>query len=152
MLAGQMGGFALIALGRRMSSDGSSASAARVLSGLYLTCVAALFALAVAPAVAIAVPLIVISRAAMAAERPFFTMWVNRGLDPRTRATVLSSFGQADSIGQVAQAPLAATIVALGSVRAALAMGALLVLPAAGLVRTRQHDRSAVAIEEGEQL
>jgi len=49
-----VGGFALIALGRRMSADGSSASAARVLSALYLTCVAALFALAVAPAVAIA--------------------------------------------------------------------------------------------------
>lgn len=135
MLTCQAVGFGVIACGRRRSSDGSRTSVARVLEALYLTSAAALLALALAPAVAIAIPCIVLTRAALVAERPFFLAWANCGLDPNTRATVLSSFGQADSFGQVVQGPLTAGIVAFGGMRTALAAGALVVLPAAHLVR-----------------
>jgi DHA3 family tetracycline resistance protein-like MFS transporter len=148
MLVGQVGGLALIAYGRRLSADGSRASAARVLSALYIAWVVAMLVLAIAPSAVIAIAVVGAARMAMGAEQPFFLMWANRGLDPSTRATVLSTLGQADSIGQVAQGPFAAAVVGLGSVRAAIAGGALLVLPVAALVRTRASDEPVTAIED----
>ena len=37
---------------------------------------------------------------------PIFTGWVNRSLDPATRATVLSMGGQVDALGQLTGGPL----------------------------------------------
>jgi len=71
-----------------------------------------------------------------AAESPFFMMWVNRGLDPRTRATVLSSVEQSNSLGQVVSTLILAGSAAVGGVGVALAVGALLVAPAVLFVRT----------------
>lgn len=39
---------------------------------------------------------------ARSTSHPVFSAWVNRGIEPRIRATVLSTIGQMDAIGQVA--------------------------------------------------
>jgi DHA3 family tetracycline resistance protein-like MFS transporter len=74
---------------------------------------------------------------ARAAEVPFFTAWVNRGLDSRTRATVLSSVSQGNALGQLGGGPVFAVIAGAGGSVTALLLGAALVVPAIPLVRSR---------------
>jgi len=136
-IASQIGGLLVIAFGRRITADGSRTSAARLLSILYAAAVAIPLAFAFAPAAGIAVALVTIHQWTTAAESPFFIMWVNRGLDSRTRATVLSGVGQANSLGQVLSGILFALIAATGGVTMALVVGALMVAPAALIVRRR---------------
>jgi hypothetical protein len=136
-IASQMGGLLVIAIGRRITADGSRASAARLLSILYTAAVAIPLAFTFAPVAGLAVVLVTMHQWTAAAESPFFMVWVNRGLDPRTRATVLSGVGQANSLGQVLSGALLAIIAATGGVTMALVVGALIVAPAALLVRRR---------------
>ena len=41
---------------------------------------------------------------------PVFTVWINQGLDPKTRATINSIGGQADAVGQAAGGPVLGAI------------------------------------------
>ncbi len=136
-LVSQAGTFGVIAAGRRASADGSRAAAARVLAVLYVGAVLGPLAFAFAPGATVAIALIAVTQWAHNAERPFFTMWVNRGLESRTRASVLSGIGQADSLGQTVSALSFGALAAATTVRLALAAGALVSLPALGLVRTK---------------
>jgi MFS transporter, DHA3 family, tetracycline resistance protein len=62
-----------------------------------------------------------------------FTGWLNRGLDPRTRATVNSIAEQADSIGQAVGGPIIGVIATGRSVAAAIVLAGLVRLPVLGL-------------------
>jgi DHA3 family tetracycline resistance protein-like MFS transporter len=62
-----------------------------------------------------------------------FTGWLNRGLDPRTRATVNSIAEQADSIGQAVGGPIIGVIATVRSVAAAIVLAGLVRLPVLGL-------------------
>lgn len=64
-----------------------------------------------------------------AAQEPLFLAWVNRGLDSRSRATVLSVFSQADALGQVAGGPALGVLATVRSVRAALLAVGLVLVP-----------------------
>jgi len=136
-IASQVGTLGVIAAGRRATQDGSRASAARVLAVFYMVSLAAPLAFAFSPGWAVAIPLVAITMWVSSAEHPFFAMWVNRGLDSRTRATVLSGVGQADSLGQTVSSIGFGFLATVTSVRAALALAALFVAPAIGLVRTK---------------
>lgn len=140
-IVSQLGGMVVIALGRRMTADGTRASAARLLSFLYTAAVVIPLAFAVVPSAGLAIALITMHQWTTATESPFFAMWVNRGLDSRTRATVLSGVEQANSLGQVLSGMLFAVIAATGGVSVALVVGALIVAPAALLVRTRPTEK-----------
>lgn len=142
-LVSQVGTLGVIALGRRASADGSRASAARVLWVLYVASFVAPLAFAFAPGATVAIAFIAIAQWASAAEHPFFTMWVNRGLDPATRATVLSGVGQADSLGQSVSAVGFGALASVTGVRTALALGAGLVAPALVLVHTKPLEERA---------
>lgn len=149
-VAGQVGTFAVIALGRRASSDGSRASAARVLSVLYVVYILGPLAFAFAPAATIAIALVVVTQWVSSAEPPFFVMWINRGLDSRTRATVLSGTGQADSLGQTVSSLGFGALASVTSVRTALALAAGLAAPALALVRTKPLEEREPPSESGE--
>ncbi len=136
-LATQAGGVPLIRLGRWLNRDGSRASAARLLGILYGLIAATVFAFALVTPFWVAVALVLSVGLARTVEYPFRMAWVNRGLDPATRATVLSAVGQGDSIGQVASGPVFATIAGGWGTRAALALGAAVAVPAMGFVRTK---------------
>jgi MFS transporter, DHA3 family, tetracycline resistance protein len=62
-----------------------------------------------------------------------FTGWLNRGLDPRTRATVNSIAEQSDSIGQAVGGPIIGVIATVRSVAAAIVLAGLVRLPVLGL-------------------
>ncbi len=94
-----------------------------------------------------------VAQSMRAAHDPLFLAWVNRGLDPRTRATVLSTFGQGDAVGQMSIGPVIGWIGLVRSASAAIVTSALLLGPAVGIYAAsarRPADESAVAPEEAE--
>lgn len=60
---------------------------------------------------------------------PLFVAWVNRGLDPSSRATVLSMVSQADAAGQTFGGPAMGVLASLRTVRTALVGAAVLYAP-----------------------
>lgn len=74
---------------------------------------------------------------------PLREAWINQGLDPKVRATVISMTSQMDAFGQIAGGPGIGLIGQQFGVRIALALGAVILAPVIGLYsRTiRQHGR-----------
>lgn len=60
---------------------------------------------------------------------PLYSLWLNQGLDSRSRATVNSVAAQADALGQMTVGPLFGGLGNLLGVRAALGLAALIRLP-----------------------
>jgi MFS transporter, DHA3 family, tetracycline resistance protein len=61
---------------------------------------------------------------------PLYAAWLNRGLEPSTRATVLSMAGQADALGQLTGGPALGVIATAAGIRAGLVAGAAFLVPA----------------------
>jgi DHA3 family tetracycline resistance protein-like MFS transporter len=76
-----------------------------------------------------------------------FLGWLNRGLDPRTRATVNSIAGQADAIGQALGGPILGVIAVARSVTAAIVAAGLVRLPVFGLYARAIRRGSAGALD-----
>jgi DHA3 family tetracycline resistance protein-like MFS transporter len=77
---------------------------------------------------------------------PIFTAWINRGLDPATRATVNSMAGQMDAIGQIAGGPAIGVVAIRFGVPVAIALAALIRAPALALYpRTTRRSASGDA-------
>jgi DHA3 family tetracycline resistance protein-like MFS transporter len=68
---------------------------------------------------------------------PLFQAWVNRGLDPSTRATINSAASQMDGLGQIFGGPVLGAIGAARSVAAAIVAAAAVRIPAPFLLRRR---------------
>ncbi len=64
------------------------------------------------------------------AAQPLSISWINQNLSPKVRATVFSINSQADAFGQIAGGPLLGVIAVSFSIRAALGLAALLLIPA----------------------
>jgi hypothetical protein len=60
---------------------------------------------------------------------PLQAAWMNRGLDPSTRATVLSLGSQCDALGQVAGGPVLGAVASGISIRAALLTAGVVLSP-----------------------
>jgi DHA3 family tetracycline resistance protein-like MFS transporter len=71
-----------------------------------------------------------VTRCVRVAVWPLMTAWVNRGLAPGTRATVLSAAGQAESLGEIVGGPALGLVATLHTVRLALVGAAAVALPA----------------------
>jgi predicted MFS family arabinose efflux permease len=70
------------------------------------------------------------TRCVRVATWPLLMAWANRGLAPSTRATVLSTLGQAESFGEIAGGPMMGLVATLRTVRVALVGAAVVLLPA----------------------
>lgn len=70
---------------------------------------------------------------ARSTSHPVFSAWVNRGIEPRVRATVLSTIGQMDAIGQVAGGPPIGALATRYGLRAAMIAVGLLWTPSLAL-------------------
>jgi DHA3 family tetracycline resistance protein-like MFS transporter len=79
-----------------------------------------------------------------------FVGWLNRGLDPRTRATVNSIAGQADAIGQTVGGPILGVVAVVRSVTAALVGAAVVNVPVFGLYARAIRRGTAGALEDEE--
>ena len=88
------------------------------------------FVFALAHALWLALAAMWIVNWARVAIHPLTLIWINRGLEPSSRATVLSMLGQGDALGQVAGGPALGGLGALSGVRAALLGAGVLTAPA----------------------
>ena len=79
-----------------------------------------------------------------------FAGWLNRGLDPRTRATVNSIAEQADSIGQAVGGPVIGVSATVRSVSAAIVLAGLVRVPVLGLYARAIRRGTAGALEPAE--
>ncbi len=143
----QLGGIAVIRVIEPWAARGARAvtTALLLLNGAI---VAAMLAFGLAPAFGVGLAAYWLTVWARNAEEPFFIAWVNRGLDPATRATVLSTVGQANALGQIAGGPGFGLLAQVASVRAALAAAALVLLPALPLyARERRRASDGASIE-----
>ncbi len=118
---------------KRRADLASHAGVTRVLAGIDLALVAAVVAFALAGAFWLAVALFWIVSFLREVRLPIFTAWLNRGLDPSTRATVNSMAGQMDAVGQIAGGPTIGVVSVWFGVPAAIAAGGLLRGPALAL-------------------
>jgi MFS family permease len=122
---------AALQLARRRLDASRPAAVVRALLVVQVAMLAAVLAFAVAAGFAIAAAALVAAGAFRTLHGPLYGAWLNRGLDPATRATTLSLAGQADALGQLTGGPVLGLIGALAGMPAALAAGAGFLVPAA---------------------
>ncbi len=63
---------------------------------------------------------------------PIYGTWLNRQIDSRVRATVLSVVNQSDSFGQFTGGPMLGGVGTLSSLRVAMVGAAMVLIPALG--------------------
>ena len=76
-------------------------------------------------------------------SQPLFTGWVNRHVDPRIRATLLSMGGEVDAIGQLTGGLAIGLVGQLVSLRAAMVAAGLTLVPALPLLARARRQASA---------
>jgi predicted MFS family arabinose efflux permease len=83
-------------------------------------------------------------------QQPLYTTWLTKQItDSSVRATVFSLTGQANAVGQAGGGPILGAIGNVWGIRAALAGGALAIVPALGLYgRAIAHEGREPELEE----
>jgi DHA3 family tetracycline resistance protein-like MFS transporter len=82
---------------------------------------------------------------------PLYLTWLNQGLDPGVRATVISMGSQANALGQIAGGPVIGAVGTLAGIRAALALAGLILSPALALYgRALGHGGVEPALQDTE--
>ena len=132
-LVAQLGSIVALRVAQSRTDFTRSGSVAVGLITSNLVVVAAMFLFAGAPVFAVAVVGAWVTFWARAIEEPFATAWVNRGLPSATRATVLSTMGQSNALGQIAGGPLFGLLAAVAGVRVSIAVAAVVLVPAVAL-------------------
>jgi MFS transporter, DHA3 family, tetracycline resistance protein len=124
------------------------------MAGFTAVLVVALLAFALSPSLPLAIVALLVIGTMRSLIGPVFTAWVNQhigGGDANVRATVFSMYGQADAIGQVAGGPVVGAV-GNWSLRAALTMSALLLIPAVGLFARATGRGEEVKRQGGEEV
>ncbi len=119
--------------GRRFARFLGPGVPARLLAGLSAVDIAALVVFALCGHLWLAFAMMWVRRVIATISEPVQTAWLNRGLPPAVRATVLSMTGQANSVGQAAGGPVFGVIGTTGSLAAALVGSAALLTPIVAL-------------------
>jgi DHA3 family tetracycline resistance protein-like MFS transporter len=125
---------------KRRVETSSPRGPAKALTVIYLMLIASVTVFGLAPGFALALGAFWVSGTLRSVEEPIFTIWVNRGLEPASRATVNSMWGQADAIGQVAGGPFLGVIAAVRSVTTAIVVSGFLRAPALWLFGKTMHE------------
>lgn len=105
----------------------------RVLALLVVIQAGAVVVLALSGQLWLAMAAVWLRRAADSVAYPIQATWLNRQLESRSRATVLSMNGQADAIGQVVGGPPLGALASLTSIPIALIGSVVIMSPAAAL-------------------
>lgn len=137
--AGLVLGIGTTGLAARFARLHDPAAVLRILAALVATLAAVSLAFALTARVEVAIVAMLVAQALRAVIDPLEVVWVNRGLEPSTRATVLSMRGQADALGQMAGGPALGLVARQFSARASLLTSAavlFLALPLFQRVRT----------------
>lgn len=112
-----------------------------MVAGLVVFGLAQHFPVAVAAYIALSV--------ARGAFHPVFSAWVNRGIEPKVRATVLSTVGQMDAFGQVAGGPPVGVLANRFGLRAAMVAVAVMLMPAIALLARALGQPAAAQTDVG---
>lgn len=120
---------------RRRVDFNSPTAVARAAMILNLLIAGGILVLALTDHLVIAVAALWVIGPLRSTSDPVFTAWINQNLDPKVRATVLSMSGQVDALGQVVGGPAVGMVGNLVSVRAALAISAVIWSAATPLYR-----------------
>ncbi|MBK9125919.1 MAG: MFS transporter [Chloroflexi bacterium] len=123
-----IGVFVLRYLRRRVDST-DPVAVARALWAVTATLIALFVVFAVTGSVALAIVAMIVIGPLREAIIPLHLSLLNRGLDPRIRATVISMDGQTDAVGQLVGGPPMGVIGRQFGVQAGLIGGALLLAP-----------------------
>ncbi len=118
---------------KRRADVGSHAGATRVLLGIDTALLASVVAFAWLGVFWIALCAFWVVAFLREVRQPVFTAWLNRGLDPSTRATVNSMAGQMDAVGQIAGGPTIGAVTVWWGVPAAIAVAGVVRAPALAL-------------------
>lgn len=111
---------------RRRNDDLAHRKAILILIVLNATMVVGLFVFGLANTWAVAVVAYVTLNVARSSSEPVFSAWINRDIESKVRATVLSTIGQMDAIGQVVGGlPMGALATRYGLRAAMVAVGTL---------------------------
>lgn len=130
----QVIGFAVTEPLRRRINPADARSASLALRWVLGLSVATLLAFAYAPSFGWAALALVVHGVLRGLYSPLYDAWINKGLNPTSRATVNSIASQADALGQVTFGPVFGLLGNVLGVRAALALAALVRLPALTLL------------------
>ncbi|MGI8703457.1 MAG: hypothetical protein ACR2JZ_02970, partial [Candidatus Limnocylindrales bacterium] len=114
---------------RRRVDMGNPQAIARVLLLVQAGLIVSVAAFGLAVGLALAMAAFFASGALRGVQHPLYDAWLNRGLEPSTRATVLSMAGQADAFGQFTGGPMLGGIGSTFGIRAALVAAAGFLLP-----------------------
>jgi DHA3 family tetracycline resistance protein-like MFS transporter len=151
-LAGMSIGLLVTEIVRRRLDASNLESVARALLVIHVLLVAAIVAFGLAAGFALAAGAFLTVGLLRGLQGPLYAAWLNRGLQPATRATVLSMAGQADALGQLSGGPLLGLIGSAAGIRAGLVAGAVFLVPTVMLYgrAVRHHGRAeeVVATED----
>lgn len=81
---------------------------------------------------------------------PLYEAWINRGLPSQVRATVLSTFGQMDAIGQVIGGPAIGLVATRWGLRAAMVLSGALLTPTLALYKRADNLESGIPQEDND--
>ncbi|QWU18526.1 MFS transporter [Paenibacillus sophorae] len=97
-----------------------------LLTAVRIACIAVL---ALSPSFGLALFSVLVIGMVSSVAEPVYASWLNRNLESRTRATVLSMVSQSDALGQTAGGPVVGWIGSRFSIRASLLAASILLLP-----------------------
>ena len=131
---------------------GSAAVAARALFILDALTVAGVLAFALAGNFAFALGAFWFAGLVRTLVQPLYLSWLNQGLEPGVRATVISISSQANAFGQIAGGPVIGAVGTFGGIRAALTVAGLVLSPALVLyARAIRPGGTGCTLEEEDQ-
>jgi DHA3 family tetracycline resistance protein-like MFS transporter len=116
-------------VGRRLNV-GDAAVVARLLLVLNGLTIAGMLVFALAGSFALALAAFWAASLTRTLAEPLYLTWLNEGLEPGVRATVISMGSQAGALGEASAGPVIGAIGNLAGVRVALAVAAIILSPA----------------------
>jgi MFS transporter, DHA3 family, tetracycline resistance protein len=123
-----LGYLAAEVMGRRMDIS-NAAVAARSHFALDALNVAGVLAFALAGNFAFALGTFWFATLVRSVAEPVYLTWINEGLDPSVRATVISMSSQSEALGEASAGPVIGTLGNIFGVRPALTVAALILSP-----------------------
>ena len=135
-------------LGRNLNV-GDAAVAARLLLALNAITIAGMLAFALSGSFALALGAFWLTSLARTVSEPLYLTWLNEGVDPKVRATVISIGSQSGALGEASAGPVVGAIGNLAGVRSALTLAALILSPALLLyARAIRHGGAEPGLED----
>ncbi|MCY3834415.1 MAG: MFS transporter [Chloroflexi bacterium] len=126
---------------RRRLDMTDSARVAMTLIAVYASLIASVLLFVLSETFALVLLGLWLTQAARAIREPLMETWINQHTESDVRATVLSIQGQADALGQIAGGPVVGAIGLLTTVRLAISLSAVILLPILPVIRrTAQVD------------